>query len=241
MKRKVLIIKGKAHNDGQKQSFEQIGNVYAAYFDSISGGAFDPQEIEIMTEPSVADIQGLLKAGQVDYAVLVLIGHGATQNGKQLFHLRDGEVINPGQMELSSSKQLVFVESCRSLRTGVPVIDINDKVPNFKLGGVFRYLISRERAKQLYLESLASCNDGIVVCFACDEDESAGKFRFSKTLLEKAKAWSNSSQNTMATLPISGLMPSVAAIVGDLAMADRKRQNPQLQGGISFPFVVSKY
>lgn len=241
MKRKVLIIKGKPYNDGQKQSFEQMGDVYATYFSSISGGAFDAQEIQMMAEPSVADIQQLLQTTQVEYAVLVLIGHGAMQDGKQLFHLKQGEVIHPGQIEMSVSKQLIIVESCRSPYTGALVIDITDKIPNFRMGGVIRLLISREKAKQLHLESVAACKEGIVVCFACDEDESAGNFRFSKTLLEKAKGWSNSSQHTKVTLPISRLMPAVATRVAELALADQKVQRPQLQGDIGFPFAVSKY
>lgn len=240
MRRKALIIKGKPYNDHQKQSFEDFANTYASYFGSISGGAFEAQEIEVLDQPSVTDIRELLKEQQLDYSILVLIGHGATQDSKQLFHLKDKEVINPGQIELSK-KQLVIVESCRSSQSDAPIVDITDKVPRYRLGGVLRFLISREKAKEQFIAKVNSCSEGLVVCFACDEDESASKFHFSKTLLEKAKAWSNSSQNTNTTLPVTTLMPVVAREVTSLSQASQKNQTPQIQGDIDFPFAVSKY
>ena len=161
----------------------------------------------------------------MDCSILVLIGHGATQDSKQLFHLKDKVLIQPGQIELSK-KQHVIVESCRSSQTNAPIVDITDKVSNYYLGGILRFLISREKAKELFTDKVDTCTEGLVVCFACDEDESASSFHFSKTLLEKAKAWSNTPRNTNTTLPITTLMPALANEVTNLSKAVKKNQTP---------------
>lgn len=37
---------------------------------------------------------------RVDFAVIVYIGHGATQDNNQLFQLSENEIIKPGQLFL---------------------------------------------------------------------------------------------------------------------------------------------
>lgn len=241
MKRQVVIIKGKSYNDNQQQNFDDFGDRYADYFKSNAGGAFDDWEIASLTEPSVADIQQLLTKSDVDYAVLVLIGHGATQDGKQIFHLREKDIIQPGQIELSTKKQLVIVESCRSLQANVPIKAVNNQVPKFKSGGVIRIALTKEKAKALHIEQVVGCKDGLVICFACDEEEKASSYRFSHTLLEKAKAWSNGTAGTKAILPITALMRAVTTDLVNQTKSTPKSQTPEIKGDIPFPFAVSKY
>jgi len=241
MKRQVVIIKGKSYNDIQKQNFDDFGDRYADYFKSNAGGVFGDTDIVSLTEPSVADIQQLLTTSEVDYAILVLIGHGATQDGKQLFHLREKDIIQPGQIELPTKKQLVIVESCRSLQSNVPVKAVTDQVPKFKSGGVIRIAMTKEKAKALYIEQVAGCKDGLVVCFACDEDEKASNYRFSHTLLEKAKTWSGGTAGSKVVLPITALMGAVTTDLVNQTKSTPKPQTPEIKGDIPFPFAISKY
>ncbi|MES2808053.1 MAG: caspase family protein [Bacteroidota bacterium] len=240
MKRQILIITGHPHNETQKAQLQIVGKYYNEYFKSNTGGAYEDAEITNLETPKVNEIQDLLKEDKkIDFAVLVLIGHGATQEGKQLFQINADEIINPGQIELTLKKQLVVVESCRvTAISDHPVVDVTDKIASFKDGGKIKFPISKAKSKELYNAGVEKCNDGLVVCFACDEDEKASKLHFTKALIEMSKNWSANPQLDSAVASIQGIMVPVAEHV---KKESNDKQSPQIWGTEKFPFAISRY
>lgn len=242
MIRRVILITGHPQDEEDKNSDNFYLNYYYHYFRGNSGGAFDEDEILIYEQPKVSELKSLTSNFNADYAVIVLIGHGATTKGKQAFQINESEIIKAGQLELDIDKQLIIVESCRNIHEKVFLIDLNDKLPKFKYGGMVRAPINRDKAKELYNDRILKCNNGMTVCLACGKDESAWNYYFSFSLIQAGFNWHLSSQNHFQTLGIGSLMEFVKKNVKELSRKEvDEEQNPEIIGTEDFPFAVSKF
>ncbi|WP_100074656.1 hypothetical protein [Chryseobacterium camelliae] len=242
MIRRIILITGHPQNEQDKNSFNFYLNYYYNYFRGNSGGAYDEDEIIIYEQPKSAELKSLTKNFISDYAVIVLIGHGATTNENQAFQINKDEIIKAGQLELNIEKQLIIVESCRDILNKVFQIDLNDRLPKFEYGGIIRAPINRDIAKELYNDRILKCNNGVTVCFACSKGGSAWNYYFSFSLLQAAFNWHLSSQNHFQTLGICALMEFVKTNVQGLTKKEiDKEQNPEIIGTEDFPFAVSKF
>ena len=242
MIRRVILITGHAQNEEDRNSDNFYLNYYCNYFRGNSGGAYDENEIVIYKQPKVSELKCFLAELKADYAVVVLIGHGATTNGFQAFQINENEIIKAGQLELEIDKQLIIVESCRNIHEKVFLIDLNDKLPKFKFGGTVRVPINREKAKELYINRILNCNNGVTICLACSQDESAWNYYFSFSLIQAGFNWHLSGQNHHQTLGIRALMEFVKTNVQQLVKDEiDEEQNPEFIGTEDFPFSVSKF
>ena len=121
-------------------------------------------------------------------------------------------------------------------------VDLNDKIPKFEYGGIYRSPISREKSIELYNEQINNCSDGIVICFACSNSETAKNFYFSFMLLKIGFNWHLDPINHYETLTITKLMPHIAIGVNELAVKNiGESQTPEINGTLDFPFSVSKF
>ena len=242
MIRRVILITGHPQDEEDRNSDNYYLNYYYNYFRGNSGGAYDEDEILVFEEPKVTQLKSLVKDFKADYAVIVLIGHGATTNEKQAFQINENEIIKAGQLELDIDKQLIIVESCRNIHNKVFLIDLNDKLPKFKYGGTVRAPINRDKAKELYNNRILKCNNGLTVCLACGKNESAWNYYFSFSLIQAGFNWHLSSQNHFQTLGIGSLMDFVKTNVKELSKKEvDEEQNPEIIGTEDFPFSVSKF
>lgn len=242
MIRKILLITGYPQNEQDKNTFNLYLNYYYNYFKGNSGGAYDDEEIIIYEQPKLSELKSLTKSLIANYAIIILIGHGAIANDNQAFKINEAEIIKAGQLELDIEKQLIIVESCRNIRNKIFLIDLNDKLPKFRDGGTMRAPINRDQAKELYNNRIVKCNDGVTVCFACSKGESAWNYYFSLSLLQGAFNWHLSSQNHFEALGICTLMEFVKTNVQKLAKQEiNEEQNPEIIGTEDFPFSVSKF
>lgn len=242
MIRKVILITGHPQDKEDRNSDNFYLNYYYTYFRSNSGGAYDEDEILVFEQPKVTDLKKLTSNFKADYAVIVLIGHGATTNENQVFQINKNEIIKAGQLELEIDKQLIIVESCRNIHEKIYLIDLSDKLPKFKDGGVYRAPINRNKAKELYNNKIKECSNGITICLACRKDQSAWNYYFSFSLIQGAFNWHLSSQNHFKTLGINTLMKFVITNVEKVAEKEiNKKQNPEIIGVEEFPFSVSKF
>ncbi|WP_289201824.1 hypothetical protein [Parabacteroides goldsteinii] len=176
---------------------------------------------------------------RVDFAVIVYVGHGATQDNYQLFQLSENEIIKPGQFVSISEKVLVILESCRCKINGINAIDLTDKIPNFRDGGIVRRKISREESRHRYIGQIKKCHIGLVVCFACSEDEEALDYIFTTELLEHAMNWYSNRENYNPVLSIVDVMKYISISLS-IFKPDIK-QHPVFVGVEQFPFVISRY
>jgi len=242
MNRKVFVVKGYSENDKELNLDRHYANNYQTYFNSIAGGAYELDEIIYLEDPTTDHLNDVLANFDLDFSVIILIGHGAAQDNYQLFKLNNDEIIKPGQIEPNSDKTLIIIESCRREAKDIMTVDLNDKVPQFKYGGLVRSPITREKSKELYIEQLEKCKDGIVICFACSKDETAINFFFSLVLIQQSFNWHLEHWRHFETLNINKLMPDISAQVKKLAMQNvGKNQTPEIIGNLDFPFAISKF
>ncbi|RXJ52630.1 hypothetical protein [Gelidibacter gilvus] len=238
MKRKVFIIVGHPHNNEQRDSFEKFSNYYRIFFNDISGGAYENEEIVIFNQPTVEILKSEINSSNEDFGIIILIGHGATKENNQLFQINKIEIIKAGQLDFNFKKQIIILESCRDEITDIQTVDLSDKTPKFRDGGTYTNPISREKSKDLYFEQLNKCEDGLVICLACSRNESASNFYYSSTLLQIGKNWHLNRANHSQILKINELMFLTTIQVSNKT---QNIQNPEMLGIKEFPFVVSKF
>lgn len=238
-RRIVVLIKGFSKTAYEYQLDCYYLLKYIEYFKNVAGGAFEDNEILIIKKCSVDMLKKMMVEIRVDFAVIVYIGHGATQDNNQLFQLSENEIIKPGQFVSISEKVLVILESCRCKTNGVYTIDLTDKIPKFRDGGVVRCKISKEESRRRYIEQIKKCHIGLVVCFACSEDEEALDYIFTTELLEYAMNWYSNRENYNPVLSIVDVMKYIPISLS-IFKPDVK-QHPVFIGVEQFPFVISRY
>jgi len=174
--------------------------------------------VVILNVPTSAELKELIKKSKPGYSIIVFIEHGGTQDYKQLFQINKGEIIKAGQLDLEVPKQLYILESCRTDVKNVYTVDLSNKIPKFKYGGMVRMPINAAKSKEFYLEQLKVCGDGIVVCYACSGKEVAMNYFFSTLLLQLAFDWHLDPKPHHQALSIVTLMSWVTPEVSKLSM-----------------------
>ena len=243
LRRKAILIKGFSEDQQEIEDDEQYIEYYKSFFYNNAGGAYEENEIEIFEDISANELKSYFASNILDYVVVVFLGHGATQDDYQLFKLNETEIIKPGQIEINSNKQLIILESCRSISPSkIHTIELSDKNPTYKEGGKFYYPICRQSARTSYDDQIEQCNDGQVIFFACSKGETAKDFYFSRCLIQYAFNWHLDWRNCRKTLKITELDNKIPICVNHLAMEyAHEAQNPQIIGNIAFPFAVNKF
>lgn len=238
MDRLAIIIKGFSKNDTELQTDRKYVNLYLNFIQSTAGGAWNiKNEILVLEDPDISDLEGIIDKFFPEFILLIMIGHGATQKSKQLFQINETTVIRAGQLALDVKKQLVILESCRTrINSKIATVDLKDRIPKFKYGGVIRSPITREESRKIYLSQLQNCPDGLVVCYPCDVNEVASNYHFSFALLRRAFEWHLLNYNKY--FPINELMGYVTI---DVEKITKKKQRPTINGNIKFPFAISKF
>ncbi|UKT64291.1 hypothetical protein [Pedobacter mucosus] len=241
MKRKAIIIKGYSKdNDEQIRDTNHVKS-YQDFFYSIAGGCYEKNEILFLEELKLVDLNNKLENLNADYLIVVFIGHGASQDDSQLFQLSKDEIIHPGDLTFSASKELLILESCRNIATGVRSLKQVGKIARFKGGGKILIPLSRAKSRKLYNQHLAKCEDGLVICRACSLSESAYGYFFIDEILKQSKEWHIKSTEQNGVLDIQVLFKGVAKEVSVLAKTNSVNQTPVISGTNKFPFVVSRY
>lgn len=241
MKRKIFLVKGLSNDPDELKMDKYFIDSYYALFNMNAGGAYESDEIVILNEPSSSQLNNELRKEELDYGILVYIGHGASQDNNQLFQLNQDEIIKAGQFYINAPKQIVIVESCRTKVDSVFAVDLKDYVPKFKYGGTVRYPLSREIARHVYDCHIMRCKDGMMVGLACSPGENAYNYYFSTLILQNTIEWHQETHRHCAIFPIDDVMGLALFHTIELARVNiNKVQKPQRIGIINFPFAVSK-
>ena len=242
IKRKVFLVKGYSETLEESNSDNFYINCYYTFFLSIAGGAYKESEIVTIEQPAATDLEQILRQEELDFGILVYIGHGATQSDNQLFQLNENEIIKAGQFIITAKKQLIILESCRSKREDVLTVDLVDKIPKFKYGGIVRSPINKNKAREIYNNYLKDCKDGVAICFACSNDQTANNYYFSIGLIQNAFNWHLESGNHHVVLSIDTLMNYLSEELPKFSKeTNGEIQKPEMKGFYNYPFAVSKF
>ena len=240
--RKVYIIKGFSKNEPELELDNCFVSLYADYFLSNAGGAYNTNEIIILNEPKSCFLNDLFSKQNLDFSIVVYIGHGGEKEDNQVFWLNEKEIIYPGQYMLNCNKQIIILESCRVIADEIITVDLKDKIPQFAEGGIVRYRLTKQQSREIYDSHIKRCDDGVMICFACRKGESAYNYIFSSVLLQCAFNWHLDATRHCAILPMDELMRLL--FVDTINTAKREFnvvQVPNSKDNMNFPFGVSKF
>lgn len=233
--RKVIIIQGYSNDDREYDIFSTTRRLVALYFASITGGAFDNNEIIQITKTThtLAKLNEEINNLTVDIAIFVFIGHGAIQDGKQLFQFSKEEIFYPGQFNYKAKKTLVLVDSCRGHISGCNAKKLSNTPPSFLEGGKLPRITTRDKAKSLYNKAINSINNGITICFSCSEGEFSYGFQFLHSLIYRSYDLGSKSNKVMF---INDLIPEIQ---NELSSRNEFSQNPVIiSPGRDFPIAI---
>lgn len=236
MKKAVLIIKGYSKTDIELKYDREIIQLYLNFFHSNAGGAFDfPSEIEILEEPDIGSINNLKKLNELDYLIVILIGHGANKNGTQIFQLQKDVFIYPGQIQFKCAKQLYIIESCRDIiNLELNITQINKLIPKYKYGGKILPPLTREESLEKFNAAIELSNDGILFLFAADIGESAYNYFFLQKMIDLSIYHHEYSRGR-----IIGASTIFDLVKDQVINLTEGKQNPLKVGTSDFPFVIT--
>lgn len=240
--RKIYIIKGYSKDYTEVLADYEYLDRYSEFFQSNAGGAYSNDELIVLDEPESNDLKIILDGAEVDYGIVVYIGHGANQNDNQLFQINQHEIIKPGHLILNAQKQIIILESCRVVIDDIQTVDLSDKIPKFEQGGVVRLPLSKDQSREIYDSHIKRCKPGIMVWYACQLGNEAYNYIFSRTLLQTAMKWHLDATRHCAFLPVDELsrltfVETICAVRNEIGGL----QIPCSEGNMNYPFAVSKF
>lgn len=236
MKKSVLIIKGFSKSEVELVNDRKIIQLYADFFCSNAGGTFDfDSEIIYYEEPDLKTLQNLEFINELDYLIVVLIGHGANKDGTQIFQLQKELFIQPGQLQFKCDKQLHILETCRNIIDfELDIKRINRLIPKYKYGGIVKRPLTREESLAKFNQAIEESENGVLYLFAASIDESAYGYLFLQLLIDISiyihEYFRESIVNT--DVVFNNAQKQVIEIT-------KGKQNPIKIGEVEFPFVIT--
>lgn len=236
MKKSVLIIKGYSKTDIELTNDRKIIQLYIDFFCSNAGGAFDfDTEINVLQEPQIEILKNLDVFNELNYLIVILIGHGANKDGTQIFQLQKETFIQPGQIQFNCQKQLHILETCRNvIDFELDIKRLNRLIPKYAYGGTVKRPLTREESREKFDDAIANSENGILYLFAANNNESAYGYLFLKLLIDIAiYIHEYYRERIVGTKRIFELAQK------QVAEFTEGKQNPIMDGEIEIPFVIT--
>jgi hypothetical protein len=214
----------------------KIIQLYIDFFCSNAGGAFDfDTEINVLQEPEIETLQNLDVLNELDYLIVLLLGHGANKDGTQIFQLQKETVIQPGQIQFNCKKQLHILETCRNIIDfELDIKRLNRLIPKYAYGGTVKRPLTKEESREKFDTAIKNSEEGILYLFAADIDESAFGYLFLKLMIDIAiYIHEYNRESIVSTQRIFELAKK------QVTELTEGKQNPIMDGEIEFPFVIT--
>lgn len=235
MKKNVLIIKGYSKTNVELTNDRKIIQLYIDFFCSNAGGAFDfNEQILNYEEPNIQTLN-LIDAHTLDYLIVILLGHGANKNGKQIFQLQENLFIQPGQLQFQCSKQLHIIETCRNVVDfELDISRLNRLIPKYKFGGIIKRQLTRDESLTKFNKAIEQSNEGTTYLFASSIGESASGYLFLKILIDIAIYIHEYYRENIINVGIV-----FEQTKNQVIKLTNGNQNPTMIGHVLFPFVIT--
>ena len=236
MKKSVLIIKGHSKTDIELTNDRKVIQLYIDFFCSNAGGAFDfDTEINVLQEPEIEILQNLDVLNELDYLIVLLIGHGANKDGTQIFQLQKETYIQPGQIQFNCKKQLHILETCRDIIDfELDIKRINRLIPKYAYGGIVKRPLTRKESREKFDNEITNSENGVLYLFAANIDESAYGYLFLKLMIDiSIYIHEYYRERIVSTQRIFELTKK------QVTELTEGKQNPIMNGTVELPFVIT--
>lgn len=171
MNKGILIIgnpgKGKHYCEGVEKDLLN----YRKYFSSITGGAWEDDEIKTLLCPTVTEMNKSINIlNDMDYSIIIFSGHGYSNiNGETIIELsNDGDEYS--ENILKSTMRTVIIDCCRKLWIPTRLEKRADFMNLYESTGHSRL---RELARIKYEDYIKNSNGMPVVMYSCSSGECA--------------------------------------------------------------------
>lgn len=159
------------------------------------GGLWEPNEVELMTDPSLEALRAKLldiKSKAFDYVVVTFSGHGDYCRQTRLYINPQYEKIGESELKGLSTRQLTVFDSCRNVE---PVMDsVNESLRTFSVG-------SEKQVRDRFDNRIMQSYEQQAVLYSCSigqsaYDSSEGGY-YTKNLLKCARMEFDGDCNTV--------------------------------------------
>ncbi len=234
MKRKAILFAASPETNSIPGVFSDLTAIYS-FLRSNPGGSWEPKEISLDEDPTRDNIlKSVREAKDAEYTLVYFAGHGEVVKtelpwGETQMHLSSGQTISERDINSGSPRCTLIMDCCR--RT--PEQDEAELL--IKTSMLLEHGEGGAEFRNLYLNSLAAAESGLVKIFATNIGGSAADTHsFTQHLLNETNIWASKNR---------GILHLGDAV--ELARNSMKRENPQQQpeyrGGRRlrhFPFAV---
>lgn len=174
MSRKALIISNPGEVGRENYCddvFVDVAN-FKNYLQSPLGGSWEPWEIEAINRPSCSEVRtkvNLMSA--TNYTMVIFCGHGYTNasTGSTMLELRPNETLDSLDLRFGSIKRTILLDCCRRVHPEDVRKALFESALNFA-----EPELNRQRCRKAFDDLLSSCNNGLIVGYACSKGEVAG-------------------------------------------------------------------
>ncbi len=148
----------------------------ATYLQSVKGGAWESNEITILSNPSKKDVLTTLSTASIyDYVLITCSGHGEhhVRNDFEdtVFCINKTEEIYISEINPRNKRHLVIVDVCRK----VVLLKLEEqRMFAAKVAKAYEFAEDRRRARQLFDQAVMACAEGRIVVYSCEKNQTAG-------------------------------------------------------------------
>jgi len=251
MKRRALIIEaskaaGQKVINGAAEDARRLG----LWLADSSGGGWNPDEIERLSNPTLAQLNAALARATADYTWVSFSGHGYieedTRTGRrtQKVIIGSGEELPFSSLWPKSGKCSLVCDACRVVEQ---VAYFSEQVANAMIYKRAADKYSRGTYRAWFDAAVLGANPGAFFLYGCSagqysyEDPLVGGY-FTAALIENAASWSDNAKSN-GCLAMEDVLSSAADAVGTRTSNKKPPQNPcggpENRSGNSFPFAVA--
>lgn len=127
---------------------------------SPQGGAWKRSEITILEDPTLNELNSVYRYIKADYTITMFSGHGFSgESGRRFLCLSDGTYFNDLDLLNSSPRQLLLLDSCRNVITGISGPYLEEEEWSHFDGGESE----KERARRVYDRWIEQSGHGTLV------------------------------------------------------------------------------
>lgn len=194
MKKKAIIIANQVLLlTGISKDIDHIQN----FLKGISGGAWNPDEIEVNINPSLSSLKLSLAIDRMtgyDYIMVFFTGHGGHKRNQTYVQINnDKQLIAQSELENLCKKQINIYDCCRSEIEEQKEVRKSVILDSFDFSGSLR--LNRIEARRLYENQIQRAKPQQLILYSCSlneysQDESYGAL-YLTNLLKDANRFDN--------------------------------------------------
>src|ERR1043165_9029126 len=204
IKRRAVIIASplKRGERGHLPGVEMDALNYRSFLLSPVGGSWSPNEIQVLWNPSAAEVAKVMQATLAHYVFSVFSGHGGTDisTRRAYVQLNSNEAVYLDRLAAKSLRQLAIIDACKT--NGYSRISgLGDPEAHLQ----FKSALTLSQARKLFNHRISNANRGRIVMHSASPGQAALDAPeggvFSQSLLTTTRDW-GATMNHGSILPV---------------------------------------